>query len=286
MFTLAQRFDYLPTGELHHDGFFAPVPANWLAVDAGTGETRWRSPVEDTPADALVLTDTAVYLGTHAGTVASFERGSGEERCRSETGTTGRPAVGEAAVYARDGDGLVALDRSTGGVCWRTSTDGQPVSVAVADGAVVSVLQVPGHSPTRGLAVREATDGTRRWRTDQGGDGSVTAVHGMAVAHGTVYASTDEGVVAFGLDDGAVTWSWKGSRDAPDGRGRRLVVVGDTVLTYGRGGVRTLDAATGDTRGAFAMPDGTLVGLAPTADGVVLVVHEYQGDRDAVISVR
>lgn len=172
------------------------------AVDAATGEERWRHNVARNGLFALdattgeehwhvatfapiyhsspAVTDGTVYVGSKDGTVYAVDAVTGEERWRFTTGKAvyASPAVVDGIVYIGSTDGfLYALDAATGQQRWRLETGVvQRSSAAVADG---NVYVVGGNY----LLAVDAMTGVEHWRVSTGGNGEGSPV----VVDGTIY---------------------------------------------------------------------------------------------------
>ncbi|MEO1238717.1 MAG: PQQ-binding-like beta-propeller repeat protein [Pseudomonadota bacterium] len=100
------------------------------AVDAVTGQVRWRSVIagrrlepvaariNDMTGDPVIASD-IVVAGTHGGRTAAFDRTTGEDVWRSEEGAMAAPVVtGNSVFQVTDRNTLVRLERSTGRIVW------------------------------------------------------------------------------------------------------------------------------------------------------------------------
>jgi outer membrane protein assembly factor BamB len=118
------------------DGVYVPDRDALVRLDPGTGEERWRVPV-DTPYAAPVVDDGGVVQTGWQGVVA-VDRG-GEVRWRRDLHSRAAAAVGDDGdVYVAAGD-LHELDAATGGTNWRAHlpSDGTAAPVAT-DASVVA----------------------------------------------------------------------------------------------------------------------------------------------------
>ena len=163
------------------------VAANGLfALDAATGEEQWHfatfAPIyHSSPAVA----DGVAYVGSKDGHVYAVDIETGQERWRVKTGKAvySSPAVVDGRVYIGSTDGfLYALEAATGQQYWRLEIGVvDRSSAAVADG----VVYVVGGNY---LWAVDATSGNPRWQVATGGDGegSPTVIDGVVYVSGRV----------------------------------------------------------------------------------------------------
>jgi outer membrane protein assembly factor BamB len=166
--------------------------AGVYAVDAATGEKRWRydvrtaAPVGFEP-EAPSVADGTVYVPVGGAGVHAVDAVTGDLRWRFRRGLGGGGslAVADGSVYASSarvvrGDTvgtLYALDADTGGVRWRHPWDsGQPLSVA--DGRVFV-------QNTFGLSALDTGTGRELWRIADVGAG-------VAVTDGALFVQNHE----------------------------------------------------------------------------------------------
>jgi outer membrane protein assembly factor BamB len=198
------------------------------AVDAATGEQRWRY---QAPADikgSAALADGAIVVGDYAGNVHALDPRTGAERWTYTGGTRfyGGPAVsGHTIVIGDVGGAVIALDARTGAERWRHSTGGAYVysTPAIADGAAY----VGSYNGT--FQALELGTGAERWSFDVGGriSGSATVVDGV-VYTARLYAP-GQSPRTYGLDTrtGAVRYQAAEGRYSPAvAAGRTLYLVG------------------------------------------------------------
>lgn len=138
---------YFPTTPALAEGmvYFGGGGNYMYALDAPTGEERWRSDMgEGCIFVSPALVDGVLYAGA-GGELFALDATTGRERWRVETGHLGCPPVvvdrilyigitsgflGEAPRY------LYALDADTGEERWRFETDSTVSSLAVVDGVI------------------------------------------------------------------------------------------------------------------------------------------------------
>ncbi len=109
------------------------------ALAVADGAERWAFTPSAEPSTATVVGET-VYVNADDGALHAVDAGSGEERWRASVGGKGYrpPAVADDSVYAA-GDDLVALDAATGDERWRYDAGDHARFAASADGAYVTV---------------------------------------------------------------------------------------------------------------------------------------------------
>jgi outer membrane protein assembly factor BamB len=114
------------------------------ALDARTGEERWRFPTGHAISSTPAVAEGLVFVGTRDNAFWALDARSGKQRWRLKTGAdlplpwgfetgdlyTSSPAYAGGVVYFRSGDGQVyAVDAGSGKVRWRFAT---PVAAAKA----------------------------------------------------------------------------------------------------------------------------------------------------------
>jgi outer membrane protein assembly factor BamB len=257
--------------------FVADNDGAFRALDAATGQERWRAPLGGgatgaavvgttvlTGGDALVARDTATgderwrlgpamavtapvacgelaYAGGARG-VFAIEVATGAERWRFLTGTAmGAPAASGDAVAVRSGDGvLYVLDAATGRERWSVGTGGGPLPV-LAGGAVVVGAERGALGGRHGtLTVFDLGAGGERWRVE--------------LSAGVTGAPTPSGPLATPALAGETVYLAAGSGGPVDGSGSLVA----------------LDAATGAVRWRHVLPH-VLVSPPVVANGVAYV---------------
>ncbi|WP_436907921.1 outer membrane protein assembly factor BamB family protein [Halosimplex marinum] len=132
------------------------------AVDAATGDRRWRREFDRPVECAATVADEVVYVGSHALSTAD-----GSVVWTAPTGPVRtRPTVVDGTVYVGStDDSAYALDRDDGSVTWAFETGfGVRSRPAVADGTVYV------GSGDGNLYALDSADGTERWRFELGSD--------------------------------------------------------------------------------------------------------------------
>lgn len=231
-----------------------------LAVDAATGEERWRQALDgyiirSSPA----VVDGVVYIGGGY-TLYAFDAASGAQRWRFSTRYSGpsSPVVVDGVVYAGTQEGYVyAVDADTGHERWRIKTDGLVFSSpAVAEGRLFV------GSDDGDLYAFDADGGRLLWRFPTGGE----VYASPAVAGDTVYVSSKSQILyAVDAASGEERWRWNAGGDASP-------AVADGVVYLGSddNGLYALDGESGEARWLF--PTGAPIRLSPVVAGDTVYV--------------
>jgi outer membrane protein assembly factor BamB len=232
-----------------HDGgtvYFLSKLREVVAVNADTGEVRWRGATGVTSSDAI-------FGATTAGTSL---------------------VVTDRHVVAGDWD-IVGFDKATGRRIWTYQApagDGPGLFLGAAAAGVVYA-----GSPGGKVYAIDADTGRLRWMTTvvEGGATSVfpPVVQGTVVAAGySTFSSPNVGGLSV-LDAGTGRVRWR--RQFPDPRERWQhtnlsggpVVIDDLVIgSAGDGNIHAFDLTTGAVRWAFPRLTGDLTGLVTTTD--------------------
>lgn len=136
------------------------------AVDAATGERRWRFDTRGAIRNGAAAVGDFVVFGSTDHVVYALRRDTGQEAWRHDTGAAidATPVVdGDRVLVGNRGVGLVALDARTGQRDWRVYFWGSWVesTPTVADGVIYV-----GSSDLRRVSAIERSDGRVRWRSD------------------------------------------------------------------------------------------------------------------------
>lgn len=184
---------------------YVATEAGLYALDAATGEVRWRAAGIPGVWTSPTATDRGVVaLGRDAPLVA-FDH-AGAERWHAEVVGEWRsdaPTVTSDAVYAVDDEGVRAFDRATGAERWTDPAGGKnrnaygDHATVVADGGRVYVGGADGR-----LVALDVARGERLWsyRTEEvwHSDYVTKGVRELAVLDGGLYALAADGFHAFG----------------------------------------------------------------------------------------
>jgi outer membrane protein assembly factor BamB len=245
-----------------------------FAVDAATGQERWRFRTGSGTRSAPAVVDGVVYVGGDS-MLSALDASTGQERWRAAIqGTAGSPAATDGVVYvATLADHLYAIDAATGRWHWRKEIGGLHGDPAVADGGVYVAAVARGGSNSHHdfvIAVSTAA-GDERWREEIVGG----AESPPAVSDGAVYvAQRYGGVVALDAATGAARWNFLPGPDAHFVMTNVAVAHGTLYARSFERVLYAIDATTGQERWHAAV-DGVVAPVV--ADGVV-----YAGGRGAL----
>jgi outer membrane protein assembly factor BamB len=243
--------------------------------DADDGERGWSAKPAAPAYRQPVVAHETVYLGHEAG-VEALALDSGERRWLVRTpGQASTVAVAGDLLYADVEDGpLLAIDAEDGSERWRLDREDPLYRAPTVDGGAVYV-------GGRELVAVEAATGAPRWEAPVPDDalelGTVAVSGGRVLGVGTVDAERAV-VAAYDADDGSQLWSNTVRKPVNTAVGDP-VAVGATVVAA-LGGVRSLDAATGEQRWTTALD--TTHGATPAVAGAVAVLR---ADRETLRAV-
>jgi outer membrane protein assembly factor BamB len=246
-----------------------------FALDAGSGDERWRAAVAD-PLWTPALGDGTVVVRTRS-EVEAFDAGTGDRRWGAlgglEEWTDARPVVADGAVFVMADVAAYAFDLAAGDRRWRFPTGLRSESTpAVADG---TVYVAGDEAYVRALAT---ADGSERWRAKT--DARVRC--NLSVADGLVCAATEAGdVLGFDADGGTEQWRHRlpdaRNSDRP-GRPRTVNTDGARVYVTTRDRLYALDAATGSRCWRTTEYQGGYASGVAVADGAVYAPTEHPDD--------
>ena len=136
------------------------------AVDAGSGERRWRFATNGKIRNAAAVDGERVVFGSADHFVYALDRKTGAERWRHDTraDVNATPLIDGGRIYIGNrGAGLYALDAASGTEIWRLYFWGSWVesTPVIAEG----VLYI-GSSDLRRVSAIDPADGHVRWRSD------------------------------------------------------------------------------------------------------------------------
>jgi len=207
-------FTALPAGEMMPDPwdfylssptvvdgvvYFGSGDGSVYAVDARSGELRWRYKTEDVVHASPAVVDGKVYVGSwdtyfyaldskSGSLVWKFKTGE-DKHAHLMTGIQGSAAVSGGVVYFGSRDANVyALDAGTGALRWKFGTDGSWViaSPAVSEGKVYFTT-----SDTKRFAALDAASGKLLYELPD----KIYSFSSPAVAGGHAYFGTFDGKV-------------------------------------------------------------------------------------------
>ena len=239
-----------------------------VAVDADSGQTVWRRPLDGFVAGGPTVVADTLYaaVGGETGELVALDTETGTPRWRLSTGSIrSAPTVVDGVVYAGSYDHtLYAVDAATGDVVWTVTPEGYGLTApTVVDGTVY----VGSGRPGRLLAV-DAADGTVEWATRTAG----WVRSAPTVVDGVVYAGDDGGKLsAVATDTGVPVWQY----DADDTVATAVTVADDTVYVGSDDG-RLHAVADENGTPVWRHQTGAPVSAAPTvaADRVYVGTNE------------
>lgn len=210
------------------------------AMDAATGQTRWRFPTAPHPHTAPRVHGATVYFATADGRAYAVDAALGqlvwsrpcEGRIEHPVATDGRRVIVSA------GRRLVAMSARTGELLWELEA-GQSAGAAVLDGdRVVALLRDHEHGRGR-LVALDAGNGRVLWQHDM----TVVSLDAPAITDGTVYAVGRSRQTLRAVDAEAGTLRWTLEMPAPVAH--RPVVDDAMLYLVGRddGHLRAVDLA-------------------------------------------
>ncbi|GAA1960489.1 PQQ-like beta-propeller repeat protein [Kitasatospora viridis] len=227
------------------------------ALDALTGELRWKYRAEDGIVRPPAVAGATLYLVSDDGLLHAVGTADGQRRWTRRVGVSAAPTLADGLIHTvqlpafplREPSRLTALDARTGTEQWQRHLPAGACSAAtVADGRVY-VQSAKGE-----LSAFDAATGELLWHNSQTGE-RYLAFGAPSVADGTVYTGTGGGRVhAFDAATGEHRWSARAGGTAIDhspGIAEGTVVIGDNGT-----GAHAFDAATGEPRWHHAGPHG------------------------------
>lgn len=249
--------------------------AGVYALDAGTGELKWRFPTGTSIRNSVAVDNGRVFAVTIEGTVFALNAADGTEcwNYRLGPGTDrwvyNSPAVHEGVVYAGTAPVFVALDAADGGKLWQAQPMGGDWISCLSSPAVGKDMVFAASYWGQGFFALEKKNGDPLWQKKQGFN-SFDAT--PAYDNGIVYANADGILRAIDVETGMEEWkhsvnNWVISSPALSSFSiEEFVVIG---AHFGR--VHAVDRATGDLRWEFKVGK-ALFGATPyTRDSNALV---------------
>jgi outer membrane protein assembly factor BamB len=226
------------------------------AIDARTGDVRWRYEADDGVVSTPTVDGGTVFVGGSDNHLYALDAETGRERWRFDTDdrVIASPTVVDGRLYAGNlGGKLYAVDTDVGELRWRfdstrSGDDGVAVSAVVTsspvvcDGGLYVGTTVPEADGTYGtLYALDADEGTVRWSASPFGQslGSSPVVVGGTLFFGAhdlgSGGESEPGVFAVDTE-GAVQWGHTVGRDGHMGFGSSPAVVGSTLYIEGTDG--------------------------------------------------
>lgn len=259
-----------------------------VAMDARTGEVRWRAPRRASAGGPPAVAGDLVVssVGRHPlAEVVAIRLEDGREAWRARIGAPalGGPAVDGDTVYVGTRAGaVIAMAADTGERRWRTDLGGQvDAAPAVAGGAVVVTTEDPEEG-TGSMVALEASSGEERWRItpDVRGIGASSP----AVAGDLAVAGLHDGLVhAVDLGSGRERWTApvRTQGAAAAFRPRQVPAATDPVLVADLAHVYALDPGDGEERWVFRL-EGFLPEASPIVAGTAAVFGDNRGVAAAI----
>ena len=198
------------------------------ALDARSGQTRWRARIDGRIKGSLAASGGRVYVGTYDGHVYALSARSGKRVWRSSAqarlGGRGTfystPAAAYGRVFIGNTDGKVyAFGATTGRLLWSQSTGGYVYSSPAVWRRLILIGSYDRH-----FYALDAATGDVRWRFAANGPISGSA----SVIAGVVYFSTfAQRTYALDASTGKEVWRWEDGKYSPVVADReRLYLVG------------------------------------------------------------
>jgi outer membrane protein assembly factor BamB len=250
------------------------------AIDVATQRERWRLAIEGPAVAAPLVAEGAAYVGTNAGILYAVDAATGEERWRftaAENSLHASPAYANGIVYVGSWDGrLYAVDAATGAERWRVEALG-PIWAApvVVDDLVLVASQ---GDVSRDLAARvmavDASTGAKRWdRAIEMMDFSDNDST-MAVVGGVAYLK--KGGRLYAIDAATGDERWTAEATGLSGKvavgGRLICVPGDR---FGTIVLLAFDAGTGEQRWQVTVGNAPL--SWPVITGGLVLIGDSRG---------
>lgn len=220
-------------------------------------EQAWLVPLDALPSAGGALDRDRVYIPLKTGELIALDRETGLLVWRTMVETGRPPLAHENTVYVATPSGVSALDALTGEGEWATPLDeGISAPMSAAGSALITL------AGTGKVVALRAADGERLWQHDLGGRSPYGAVAGE---QGLIYLSlADSRVVALSLATGMRIWERRLSGILSEPAvGRDRVFVGSTDNFF-----YALDARSGALEWKWRS-GGDVIGSAVDAKGVV-----------------
>jgi outer membrane protein assembly factor BamB len=192
------------------DGVLYVVPNNGraAAIDAATGDVKWRTKVGTLNASSAAWSKGRLYIATLSGRITCLDAKTGKRKWKRNlpSRSESSPVVIDDRVYFGSEDGTVyAMRAGDGGILWRYHAGGAvKAALAYRDG----ILYFGDYSGT--VTALRASNGSKLWSTDTSGRAfqqSGRFYSTPAVAYGRVYlGNTDGFVYSFGAHSGQLAW--------------------------------------------------------------------------------
>ena len=254
-----------------------------MAVDAATGQTRWKTDTDLTLTGGVGVGDGLVLAGTDKGKVLALAMADGTETWRAQVSSEilAAPRVARGVVVVRSIDGkFTGLSAGSGQRLWLYSTPAMPAltlrgaaAPLLAPGVVIAGLE-NGRllilSLDKGIPISERTIAIPHGRTDL--ERMVDIDAEPRIIGGTLYIAAYQGnITAVDLHDGNTLWSRDISNyNGLDADASRVYVTDDSDT------LRALDGRTGHILWQQAGLTGRRLSTPVVSEGY-LIVGDFEG---------
>ncbi len=259
---------------LVHDGVVYLAASDELhALDAASGNRRWRVPLPRGAMAPMAMTPAALIVLAAPDSVLAFTTSDGSLLWgRSLGGRSGRVsmAVNETAIFVSLADRLVRVAPADGSTLWDRTLPGEIASTAVARDRVFA------GSTSNDIYALDPDRGRLLWKFRFGGD-----VVGIAAADDLVFVvSLDNLVRALNRSNGNQVWK-RPLTTRPVGAPQ---VFDGVVSVAGAESVATFNSKTGAPIGTYDAPNllrgQPLVDATPAPFAVSILAHHARRPRD------
>jgi outer membrane protein assembly factor BamB len=270
--------------------------AGVVALDSGTGETRWEVPRSEGPAGPpAVVGDVVVHTSGRGrrGSIVARALSTGREEWRSfvQAAPVGGIAADEDRVYVglRSGS-VVALETDEGEEAWRFRVKGRlETTPAAADDTVVVVSEDfrAGTATVYGL---DAATGSRSWAFSP--PGLSVGASSPAIGGATVFVGMGDGQVhALDLESGRERWAVRVLRTGfadPSFAPAAIPAAGEALIVTDIATVYRIDPGTGSGAWSFRdrrwelRPEDLLLAGAPIVVGQAVLIGNGGGVVTAI----
>lgn len=269
--------------------------ADVLALDAATGEVRWRKPLGSPARSAPTLAEGRLFATTLDGKLVCLGAADGErqwayqaEVARTTLLALPAPAYAEGLVVAGFGSGeIVAVRADSGGLAWSDSLASARGRTSLLDLSAIRAAPVVDRGRVHAVGVGgllvalDLRSGRRLWEREAGG-GETPALAGEWL----FVLTSEQTLAAIGREDGRVRWT----RDLPrygDARRQRdpitwtgpLLANSRLLLGGSNEQMIAVEAATGEVAGTQRLRDS--VSVPPLAAGGTVVLLTDGGTLQA-----
>ncbi|HET9659750.1 MAG TPA: PQQ-binding-like beta-propeller repeat protein [Thermomicrobiales bacterium] len=235
-----------------------------FAIDADTGNQRWKFAMDYAGESSPTVTDGVVYVASKENHLYAIDTKTGKQLWFYKTDGLlfGSPSVsGDKVVIGGDDGDLFAVDRTNGHLAWKIALDSGIYSTPAIDGERVYVT-----TKNKTTVAVDLASGDEIWSYPVGGSAS------PAVADGVVYIGSDDGAI-YAIDaakGGDPLWLFATGGAAV----RSPIVAGDEVVFATGATVTSLNRETGEVVWQYPVGDDV------TTEPVVLDGYLYVGDKN------